>query len=514
MLELLTPILLSFLIWLPIFGGLSVLLVGGRLGAKQTALGITAFTFFLSLLLYAGFDVSKPEMQFVQVLPWIDTFHINYALGVDGIAVAFIIQNTLITLLIVAAAWDSVTDRQPQYLAAFLILEGILNGVFAAQDAMLFYIFFEAMLIPLFLLIGMWGGERRSYATLKMFLYTLFGSVFLLVSLVYLYNAAGGTFALADLQKAPLGLMPQILVLFGFLIAFGVKVPMWPVHTWLPDVHEQAPIGVSVILAVKVGGYAFLRFVPIVPDAAAHLAWLMVFLALTAITYVGFVALVQQDMRRLMAYSTVAHMGFVILGIFVVYGIAANVTVNSTSLDMALVAVQGAVVQMISHGFIGAALFLIIGALLERMNRADMNAFGGVINRMPILAAFFVFFAMANSGLPGTSGFVGEFMVIVASFKANVWIAIIAATTLVIGAAYMLWMVKRVVFGDIQHGEVAELFDLNQREWILLSVLTAAVLLLGIYPQPLTDLLGTSVQQWVAQALQTKCGGSALGACQ
>ncbi len=506
----LTPMLLNLLIWLPIFGGLSVLLLGGRLGAKPFALGITGFTLFLSLMLYLGFDTDNAAMQFVQVTPWIETFNINYALGVDGISVAFIIQNSLIVLLIVAAASDSVKERLPQYLAAFLILEGILNGVFAAQDAMLFYIFFEAMLVPLFLLIGIWGGERRTYATMKMFLYTLFGSVFLLVGLVYLYNAAGSSFAFADLQKAPLALMPQIMVLLGFLIAFGVKVPMWPMHTWLPDVHEQAPIGVSVILAVKVGGYAFLRFIPIVPDAAAHLDWLMLFLALTAIIYVGFVALVQQDMRKLMAYSTVAHMGFVILGLFVVFGIKANVEINSTSNDVAFVAVQGAVLQMLSHGFISAGLFFIIGALLVRMNRADIDAFGGVVNRMPLLATFFVLFAMANTGLPGTSGFVGEFMVILASFKANPLVSILSATTLMIGAAYMLWMVKRVVFGEIRHGEVAELSDLNQREWILLSVLAAAVLWMGIYPQPVTELLSASVEQWVAQALQTKLTATVL----
>ena len=345
---------------------------------------------------------------------------------------------------------------------------------------------------------------------MKMFLYTLFGSVFLLVGLVYLYNAAGSSFAFADLQKAPLALMPQIMVLLGFLIAFGVKVPMWPMHTWLPDVHEQAPIGVSVILEVKVGGYAFLRFIPIVPDAAAHLDWLMLFLALTAIIYVGFVALVQQDMRKLMAYSTVAHMGFVILGLFVVFGIKANVEINSTSNDVAFVAVQGAVLQMLSHGFISAGLFFIIGALLVRMNRADIDAFGGVVNRMPLLATFFVLFAMANTGLPGTSGFVGEFMVILASFKANPLVSILSATTLMIGAAYMLWMVKRVVFGEIRHGEVAELSDLNQREWILLSVLAAAVLWMGIYPQPVTELLSASVEQWVAQALQTKLTATVL----
>ena len=442
--------ILSFLIWLPIVGGMGVLIVGDRSGAKQFALGIALLTFLLSLPLYTGFDPTTPAMQFVEFIPWVEAFKINYHLGVDGISMPLILLNTFMTVIVVIAGWEVITYRVSQYMAAFLIMGGIVNGVFAALDAMLFYILFEAMLIPLFLIIGIWGGARRVYATIKFFLYTFFGSVFLLISLIYLYQL-GGSFAVADLHKLPIGLTPQILIFLSFLLAFGVKVPMWPVHTWLPDAHVEAPTGGSVILAaitLKVGGYAFLRFaMPIVPDAAAQLDWLVIFMSLTAIVYIGFVALVQQDMKKLVAYSSIAHMGFVTLGFFVIYGLAAKA--NTLAMGSAALALQGGMVQMVSHGFISGAMFLCIGVLYDRMHTRDINAYGGVANKMPVFAALYVLFAMANTGLPGTSGFVGEFMVILASFGANPLIAFAAATTLIVGAAYTLWLVKRVLFGDV-----------------------------------------------------------------
>ena len=525
--------LLSFLIWLPIVGGIGVLIVGDRFGAKQFALGIAALTFLLSLPLYTGFDATTANMQFEELLPWVETFKINYHLGVDGISMPLVLLNTFITVLVVIAGWEVITYRISQYMAAFLIMEGLVNGVFVSLDAMLFYIFFEGMLIPLFLIIGIWGGPRRVYASIKFFLYTFFGSVFLLISLIYLYQL-GGSFAVADLHKLPIGLTPQILIFLSFLLAFGVKVPMWPVHTWLPDAHVEAPTGGSVILAaitLKVGGYAFLRFaLPIVPDAAAQLDWLVMLLSLTAIVYIGFVALVQQDMKKLVAYSSIAHMGFVTLGFFAVYGIARYVIGDRVApegvpfdlaaqmadgrFDSAILAIQGGMVQMVSHGFISGAMFLCIGVLYDRMHTRDINAYGGVVNRMPMFAAFYVLFAMANTGLPGTSGFVGEFMVILASFKANVWVAILAATTLIVGAAYTLWLVKRVMFGDIRNGEVAELQDINQREFIMLALLGGAVLLLGLWPQPLTDVMEVSIENLLMQALQSKaCVGALVGGC-
>ena len=509
--------ILSLMLLLPVLGGLGVLIVGDRDSAKQFALGVTVVTFLLSLLLYAGFDFKTADMQFVEFAPWIDTFKINYHLGVDGISMPLILLNTFITVLVVIAGWEVITYRPSQYMAAFLIMEGIVNGVFAAMDAMLFYILFEGMLIPLFLIIGIWGGARRVYATIKFFLYTFFGSVFLLISLIYLYQQ-GGSFAIADLQKMPIALAPQILIFLSFLLSFGVKVPMWPVHTWLPDAHVEAPTGGSVILAaitLKVGGYAFIRFaLPIVPDAAAQLDWLVIFMSLTAVVYIGFVALVQQDMKKLVAYSSIAHMGFVTLGLFVIYGIAETVRLNGGSIDSAALALQGSMVQMISHGFVSGAMFLCIGVLYDRMHTRDIYAYGGVANRMPHFAALYVLFAMANTGLPGTSGFVGEFMVILASFKANVWISFLAATTLIVGAAYTLWLVKRVIFGDIKNGEVAELQDINRREFAMLALLAAAVLMLGLWPQPLTDVMDVSLKHVLVQALQSKCGGSIVGVCQ
>ncbi|OQX00907.1 MAG: NADH-quinone oxidoreductase subunit M [Thiothrix lacustris] len=524
--------ILSFLIWLPIVGGLGVLIVGDRFGAKQFALGVALVTFLLSLPLYVGFNAADAGMQFVEKYLWIDTFNIHYHLGVDGLSMPLILLNTFITVLVVIAGWEVIKYRISQYMAAFLIMAGIVNGVFAALDAMLFYILFEAMLIPLFLIIGIWGGARRVYATIKFFLYTFFGSVFLLISLIYLYQLGATTegfqasFAIADLHRLPIDRTAQILIFLSFLLAFGVKVPMWPVHTWLPDAHVEAPTGGSVILAaitLKVGGYAFLRFaLPITPDAAAQLDWLVLIMSLTAVVYIGFVALVQQDMKKLVAYSSIAHMGFVTLGFFMVYYISEAVQAGNPELmlaqginglmaadkfDSVIMGLQGAMVQMVSHGFISAAMFLCIGVLYDRMHTRDINAYGGVANRMPQFAALYVFFAMANTGLPGTSGFVGEFMVILASFKASLWIAFLAATTLIVGAAYTLWLVKRVIFGEIRNGEVAELNDINQREFVMLALLAGAVLMLGLWPQPLTDVMDASIRQLIPQILQSKIGG-------
>ncbi|MEB4592440.1 NADH-quinone oxidoreductase subunit M [Candidatus Thiothrix sp. Deng01] len=517
--------ILSFLIWLPIVGGLGVLIVGDRSGSRQFALGVAVLAFLLSLPLYTGFDRTTAAMQFSELLPWVESFNINYHLGVDGISMPLILLNTFITVLVVIAGWEVIQYRISQYLAAFLIMEGLVNGVFASLDAMLFYIFFEGMLIPLFLIIGIWGGARRVYASIKFFLYTFFGSVFLLISLIYLYQLGGDTpgftasFAVADLQKLPIGMTAQVLVFLSFLLAFGVKVPMWPVHTWLPDAHVEAPTGGSVILAaitLKVGGYAFLRFaLPIVPDAAEHLDWLVIFMSLTAVVYIGFVALVQQDMKKLVAYSSIAHMGFVTLGFFVVYMIAAKAQGSSDNgMNSAILAMQGGMVQMVSHGFISGAMFLCIGVLYDRMHTRDINAYGGVANRMPVFAALYVLFAMANTGLPGTSGFVGEFMVILASFRASPWVAFLAATTLIVGAAYTLWLVKRVMFGDVRNEEVAKLQDIGKREFSMLAVLAVAVLVLGLWPQPLTDVMEKSIENLLSQALQSKVCTGFVGGCQ
>ncbi len=495
--------LLSVLIWLPILGGVVTLFSGDNLGARPVALLVSAVTFFISLLLWLGFNPEGYQMQFVEFAPWIESFKINYHLGVDGISMPLILLNTLTTVLIVIAGWEVIKHKPAQYMAAFLMMEGVINGVFAAQDSILFYVFFEAMLIPMFIVIGIWGGDNRIYATIKFFLYTFFGSVFMLVSLIYMYSQAG-SFAISDLQDVKLGMMPQILIFLSFLVAFGVKVPMWPVHTWLPDAHVQAPTGGSVILAavmLKIGGYGFLRFsLPMVPDASSELAWLVIFMSLTAIVYIGFIALVQSDMKKLVAYSSIAHMGFVTLGFFVLYPIVAK----TGSSEGALLGLQGGMVQMMSHGFISGAMFLCIGVLYDRMHTREISAYGGVSNRMPMFAALFVFFAMANTGLPGTSGFVGEFMVILTSFKASFWIAFLAATTLIVGAAYTLWLVKRVIFGKVANVKVAELTDLNKREIFILGVLAIFVLVLGLWPEPLVHVMNDSLVHVLEQATTSK----------
>ena len=489
--------LLSMVVWLPIVGGIVVLLAGDQgdaKGARRLALLFAVATFILSMGLYTGFDVTTADMQFVEHHLWIETYNIHYSLGVDGISMPLILLTTFTMVIVVIAGWEVIKNKPAQYMAAFLIMEGLMNGVFAALDAMLFYVYWEGMLIPMFLIIGVWGGPRRVYATIKFFIYTFFGSVFMLVALIYMYYKSG-SFAILDMHLLKLDLNEQLLIFIAFLMAFAVKVPMWPVHTWLPDAHVEAPTGGSIILAaimLKIGGYGFLRFsLPITPDASHELDWLMIGLSLIAVVYIGFVALVQSDMKKLVAYSSIAHMGFVTLGLFVIFRIWSNPA--NADISGASLAVEGAMVQMISHGFISGALFLMIGVLYDRMHSREIGDYGGVVKTMPVFSAFAVFFAMSNAGLPGTSGFVGEFMVILASFKANIWFAFLAATTLILGAAYTLWMVKRVFFGEIKNEHVRALQDINQREFIMMSVLAVAVLALGLYPAPLVNVMHVSI---------------------
>ncbi len=485
--------ILSVLIWLPILGGLALLPLGqGRAGlVKMLSLIITLLTFVISIPLWTNFDVGTAQLQFVEQTLWVEAFNIYYHLGVDGIALPLVVLTTFVTVLIVLSAWQVIKVNVHQYMAAFLILEGMMIGVFTAQDALLFYIFFEAMLIPMFVIIGIWGGPNRVYATIKFFLYTFLGSVFMLIGLIYLYMKAG-SWNLTDLAMEPLSLQEQSWLFFAFLAAFAVKIPMFPVHTWLPDAHVEAPTGGSVVLAaimLKIGGYGFLRFsLPITPNASSEFTWLLITLSLIAVVYIGLVAMVQKDMKKLIAYSSISHMGFVTLGLFLVFMLIKNGG-NSQ------LAVEGAMVQMISHGFISAAMFLCVGVLYDRLHSRMIKDYGGVVNTMPWFGAFFVFFAMANSGLPGTSGFVGEFMVILASFQANFWIAFLAAITLIVGAAYSLWMVKRVVFGAITNDSVTSLKDVSSREFFILAVLAFMVLLVGVWPEPLIEVMSASVRQ-------------------
>jgi NADH-quinone oxidoreductase subunit M len=490
--------LLSLTVWTPIIGGMAVLFSGDKgdtMGVRKLALVVSVITFILSIGLYTGFDSSTANMQFVERFEWISAFKIFYHLGIDGISMPLIILTTFTTVLVILAGWEVIQKKVAQYMAAFLIMEGFMIGVFSALDSMLFYVFWEGMLIPMFLIIGVWGGERRVYATLKFFIYTFIGSVFMLVSLIYMYYQ-GGSFAILDMQNLKLGLNEQILIFLSFLMAFAVKVPMWPVHTWLPDAHVEAPTGGSVILAaimLKIGGYGFLRFsLPITPDASHALDWLIILMSLVAVVYIGFVALVQKDMKKLVAYSSIAHMGFVTLGLFIVFQIWANP--SNANQAGAVLAVEGAMVQMVSHGFISGAMFLMIGVLYDRMHTRQIADYGGVVNTMPVFAAFAVFFSMSNAGLPGTSGFVGEFMVIIASFHANFWYAFLAATTLILGAAYTLWMVKRVFYGEVANEHVRKLTDLNQREFFIMATLAVAVLVLGLWPAPLIDVMEASIQ--------------------
>jgi len=495
--------LLSVLIWLPIIGGALILALRNATAARWAALAVALLTFAFSLPLLGGYDTSNDALQFIEQHAWIPAYDIGYNLGVDGIAIALILLTTLVTVLSLVGAWSAIEKRVNQYVAAFLILEGVTVGMFAATDAMLFYVFFEAMLIPMFLIIGIWGGPRRIYAAVKFFLYTFLGSVLMLVALIYLY-LKGGSFQLADLYAMQLTAKEQAWIFFAFLIAFAVKVPMFPVHTWLPDAHVEAPTAGSVILAaiaLKIGGYGFLRFnLPIVPDASHEYAWVVIALSLIAVIYVGLVALVQDDMKKLVAYSSIAHMGFVTLGTFIAFTLVRDYG----SVDAARLGLQGAMVQMISHGFVSGAMFTCIGVLYDRMHTRRIADYGGVVNVMPWFATFAMLFYMANAGLPGTSGFVGEFMVILASFQKHPLIAFAAATTLVITAAYTLWLYKRVFFGEIANAHVAELKDINRREALVLGVFAAGVLALGVYPKPLTDLMEPSIAKLATQIAVTK----------
>jgi NADH-quinone oxidoreductase subunit M len=497
--------LLSTLIWLPVVGGLAVLAVGdGRPAlARMIALAVSVLTFVASIPLFTAFDRTTADMQFVERLPWIDRYSVEYFLGVDGISMPLILLTTFITVLVVIAGWEVIRQRVSQYFAAFLIMEGVMNGVFGSLDAMLFYVFWEAMLIPMFLIIGLWGGPRRIYATIKFFLYTFLGSVLMLVALIYLYMKSG-SYTISDFYAFPLAMDVQVLIFLAFLTAFAVKVPMWPVHTWLPDAHVEAPTGGSVILAaimLKMGGYGFVRFsLPITPDASMSLDWLVIGLSLIAVVYIGFVALVQSDMKKLIAYSSIAHMGFVTLGFFLAYAILRR----TGGTDGAAMGLEGGMVQMISHGLVSGALFLCVGVLYDRLHSRQIEDYGGVVNTMPRFAALMVLFAMANAGLPGTSGFVGEFLVIIASFKANPWFAFLAATTLILGAAYTLWMVKRVVFGDVANDGVAGLQDIGGREGFVLGVLAASVLLLGVWPAPLLEVMGPTIDHLLELMVRSK----------
>ncbi len=489
------PTLLSTVIWLPIFAGVAVLLTGSDRNAalaRWLALAGALAGFVVALPLYFEFDAAAQGMQFVELLPWIESYNINYHLGIDGISLLLILLNTFTTVLVVLAGWKVIESRVAQYMAAFLVLSGLMNGVFCALDAALFYVFFEATLIPMFIVIGVWGGPNRVYAALKFFLYTLLGSLLTLVALIYLYSVSEGSFALQDYYQLPIPLTAQLFLFAAFFAAFAVKVPMFPVHTWLPDAHVEAPTGGSVVLAavmLKLGAYGFIRLsLPILPDASHVLAPMVIGLSLIAVVYIGLVALVQTDMKKLIAYSSISHMGFVTLGIFLFNQIG----------------MEGAVIQMVSHGFVSGALFFCVGVLYDRMHSRSIADYGGVVNKMPVFAAFFMLFAMANAGLPGTSGFVGEFLVVMGAMQENFWYAAIAATTLLFGAAYTLWMYKRVVFGAVANSHVEALSDIGMREAIVLTLFAVAVLGMGLYPQAFASLLHTSVGEVLALAMKSK----------
>jgi NADH-quinone oxidoreductase subunit M len=478
--------LLSVAIFLPIVSGLLLLAVGrdDQAGtARWIALLAALASLAVTLPLISGFDTATAAMQFVENQPWIDRFNVRYHLGLDGISLWFVPLTAFINVIVVIAAWESVTKRVNQYLGAFMILSGLMIGVFSALDGLLFYVFFEATLIPMYIIIGVWGGPNRVYAAFKFFLYTLAGSLLMLIALVYLYFQSGGSFDIQTWQKLPLAMPVQTLLFFAFLAAFSVKVPMWPVHTWLPDAHVEAPTGGSVVLAaimLKLGAYGFLRFsLPIAPDAAHHWSWLIIAMSLIGVVYIGLVALVQQDMKKLVAYSSIAHMGFVTLGFFIFSDLG----------------VAGGLVQMISHGFVSGAMFLSIGVLYDRVHSREIAAYGGVVNTMPKFAAFALFFTMANCGLPATAGFVGEWMVILATVKYSFWLGAIAATALIFGASYSLWMYKRVYFGPVTNDHVKQLQDINGREFLMMALLAIAVLWMGLYPKPFTDVMQVSVSE-------------------
>ncbi len=497
---------LSMTIWVPIFFGIAVLLVGrdkNPAPARWIALWGSILGLLVCLPLWTDFDRTA-AMQFVEMHVWIRDFSINYHLGVDGIAMPFILLNSFMTVLVVIAHWEVITDKVSQYLAAFLIMSGLVNGIFASLDAILFYVFFEAMLIPMFLIIGVWGGPNRVYAAVKFFLYTLLGSLLMLAAFIYLSTLTNGSFEILDFHKVAIGETAQKLIFLAMFTSFAVKVPMWPVHTWLPDAHVEAPTGGSVILAaitLKIGGYGFLRFsLPIAPDAAHYFDTFMITLSLIAVVYIGLVALVQSDMKKLIAYSSIAHMGFVTLGLFIFApedpGIRLGLGIQEGML--------GAILQMISHGFVSAAMFLCVGVLYDRVHSREISDYGGVANKMPVFAAFFVFFAMANAGLPGTSGFVGEFLVVLGTIKVSFWYAFLAATTLILGAAYTLWMVKRVIYGAVANDHVEHLKDVGKREIVFLALLAVAVLAMGLYPKPLAEAINPSIQELLRHVAQSK----------
>jgi len=489
-----TP-LLSLAIWVPILAGLVVLATGSDrnapLARALSLIGAVA-GLLVTIPLYTGFDLHTPAMQFVELKPWIPRFNVNYHLGVDGISMLFVILNSFITVTVILAGWQVIDSKVAQYNAGFLIMSGLLNGIFSALDGVLFYVFFEASLIPLYLIIGIWGGPNRVYAAFKFFLFTLFGSLLFLIALLYLFISSGGSFSILDWHRMPIGITAQTWLFLAFLVAFAVKVPMWPVHTWLPDAHVEAPTGGSIVLAaiaLKLGAYGFLRFsLPIAPDASHELAGLVIALSLIAIIYIGLVALVQEDMKKLVAYSSIAHMGFVTLGFFI----------------FSPLGVEGALVQMISHGFVSGAMFFSIGVMYDRAHSRLIADYGGVVNTMPKFAAFFMLFAMANAGLPATSGFVGEFMVILAAVEHNFWVAFAAASTMIVGAAYTLWMYKRVVFGSVANHHVAELSDINGREFLVFVLFAIGALGMGLYPQPFTEVMHSSVDELLRHVALSK----------
>ncbi|MDE2140384.1 MAG: NADH-quinone oxidoreductase subunit M [Gammaproteobacteria bacterium] len=497
--------ILSAMLWLPIIGGCVVLLAGRVWPAsvRWLALLFSVVVFAMSIPLWSEFNTHTAAMQFVEQANWIGAFNVHYSLGVDGISMPLILLTNFMTVLVVIAGWEVIHYKLAQYMASFLIMAGLMNGVFAAMDALLFYVLWEGMLIPMFIIIGIWGGPRRIYATLKFFLYTFFGSVLMLVAIIYLYLQAG-SFSIAAFQQMPLGMTAQVLIFIAFLVAFGVKVPMWPVHTWLPAAHVEAPTGGSVILAailLKMGTYGLLRFsLPIAPNASHALMWLMIGLSLVAIIYIGFVSIVQTDMKKLVAYSSVAHMGFCTLGFFIIFLVLAR-TANQ---DAAAMGMEGGMVQVISHGFVSGAMFLCIGVMYDRLHTREISAYGGVVNPMPAFAFFFVLFAMANVALPGTSGFVGEWMVILATMHANFWVAFGAAFTLFLAAAFTLWLIKRVLFGPVGNEHVAKMQDLNKREFVVLGLLAVAVIWLGVYPEPLLNVMHASVTNLIHQATISK----------